>query len=85
MANAMNSKVTISADLAKVIGSGPMGRMDVTKVLWEYIKKNNLQNPVKKSEILADANLKVIFGKDSATMFEMTKFVNKHLTAIPKA
>jgi chromatin remodeling complex protein RSC6 len=47
--------------------------------MWEYIKKNNLQNPENKREILADDKLKPIFGKDKVTMFEMNKHLAKHL------
>lgn len=71
----------ISEDLAKVVGSNPLPRTEVTKKLWEYIKKNNLQDPANKRNINADANLKVIFGgKDQVSMFEMTKLVSKHLS-----
>ena len=71
----------ISDDLAKVVGSEPLPRTEVTKKLWEYIKKNDLQDPANKRNINADANLKVIFGgKDQVSMFEMTKLVSKHLS-----
>jgi upstream activation factor subunit UAF30 len=81
MANAFMKNVNISADLAAVIGPEPKPRTEVTKKLWEYIKKNNLQNPAKKSEILADEKLKKVFaGKSKVTMFEMTKLVCAHLS-----
>lgn len=71
----------ISEALAKVVGSKPMPRTEVTKKLWEYIKKNKLQDPVNKRDIIADANLKAVFdGKSKVSMFEMTKLVNKHLS-----
>ena len=71
----------LTADLEAVIGKGPMARGQVVKKLWEYIKKNNMQNPKNKRNILADAKLKVIFnGKGEVTMFEMTKLVSKHLS-----
>ncbi len=73
--------MTLTADLEAVTGKGPMPRGQVVKKLWEYIKKNNLQNPANKRNILADEKLKVIFGgKKEVTMFEMTKLVSKHLS-----
>ncbi len=71
--------LTPSAALAEVIGSKPLPRTEVVKKLWEYIKANNLQNPKNKRNILADAKLKPVFGKDEVTMFEMTKLVSAHL------
>ena len=71
----------ISDDLAKVVGSKPMPRTEVTKKLWDYIKKNKLQDAVNKREINADENLMKVFGgKSKVSMFEMTKLVNKHLS-----
>ena len=71
----------ISDALAKVVGSKPMPRTEVTKKLWEYIKKNKLQDTLNKREINADENLKAVFGGQSkVSMFEMTKLVNKHLS-----
>jgi len=67
-------------DLAAVIGSEPMPRTEVTKRIWDYIRSNNLQDPKDKRTIKADAKLKKVFnGKDSVSMFEMTKLVNRHL------
>lgn len=82
MANAAFMKpMTISADLAVVVGQGPMPRSEVVKKLWEYIKKNNLQDPANKRNINADAALKKVFaGKDVVNMFEMTKLVSAHLS-----
>jgi len=71
----------LTAELEEVVGKGPMPRSQVVKKLWEYIKKNNLQNPKNKRNILADANLKAVFGgKGEVSMFEMTKLVSKHLS-----
>ncbi|RJQ45577.1 MAG: hypothetical protein C4538_08120 [Nitrospiraceae bacterium] len=71
----------ISDDLAKIVGSKPIPRTEVTKKLWAYIKKNKLQDSVNKRMINADANLKPIFGgKGKVSMFDMTKLVNKHLS-----
>ena len=78
--SAFMKPLTVSPDLEKVVGKGPMPRSEVVKALWVYIKKNNLQDPAKKRNINADANLKVIFGgKAVVDMFEMTKLVSKHL------
>ncbi|MEK7500311.1 MAG: SWIB/MDM2 domain-containing protein [Patescibacteria group bacterium] len=82
MANSAFMKpMTISADLAAVVGEGPMPRSEVVKKLWEYIKSNNLQDPANKRNIVADAALKKVFGgKDVVNMFEMTKLVSVHLS-----
>ena len=79
--SAFMKPLNISADLAKVVGKGPIPRSEVVKALWVYIKKNNLQDPKKKRNIIADANLKAVFGgKAVVDMFEMTKLVSKHLS-----
>ncbi len=71
----------ISDALAAVVGSKPLPRTEVTKKLWQYIKKNKLQDTVNKRNINADENLRAVFGgKRTVTMFEMTKLVNKHLS-----
>ncbi len=72
--------VTPSPALAEVVGAKPLPRTEVTKKLWAYIKKHNLQDPKNKRMINADAVLKPVFGgKASVNMFEMTKLVGKHL------
>jgi upstream activation factor subunit UAF30 len=79
--SAFMKPMTISADLAAVIGEGPMPRSEVTKKIWEYIKKHNLQDPQNKRNINADDKLKKVFGgKETVNMFEMTKLVSKHLS-----
>ena len=65
--------------LAAIIGKGPYPRTEVTKKIWEYIKKNKLQDAVNRRMINADAKLKEIFKKAQASMFEMTKLINGHL------
>ena len=73
--------LNLTADLEAVVGKGPMPRSEVVKKLWVYIKGNNLQDPNKKRNIVADAKLKVVFGgKGVVDMFEMTKLVSKHLS-----
>ena len=70
-----------SKELAAVVGEGPMPRTEVTKKLWAYIKKNNLQDAKNKRNINPDEKLSKIFGgKKAVNMFEMTKLVNKHLS-----
>jgi upstream activation factor subunit UAF30 len=70
-----------SEALAKVVGHEPLPRTEITKRLWEYIKKNNLQDSRNKRNINADENLSAVFdGKKQVSMFEMTKLVNKHLS-----
>jgi upstream activation factor subunit UAF30 len=69
-----------SAALAEVVGSKAIPRTEVTKKLWAYIKKNDLQDKKNKRMINADPALKVVFGgKASVNMFDMTKLVGKHL------
>ena len=73
--------LTISSTLAEVVGSKAIPRTEIVKKLWVYIKKNNLQDPVNKRNINADANLKKVFGgKSMVNMFEMTKLVSQHLS-----
>src|SRR5271170_6797632 len=71
--------MTPSAALAAVIGAMPSPRTEVTKKLWDYIKKNKLQDSVNRRLINADAKLKEVFGKAQVSMFEMAKLVQKHL------
>ena len=78
--SAFMKPMKISSELALVVGAGPMPRSEVVKAIWIYIKKHDLQNPKNKRNIIADAKLKPIFGKDEVTMFEMTKLVSKHLS-----
>ncbi len=70
-----------SSSLAAVVGNKPLPRTEVTKKVWAYIKKNNLQDSKNRRQINADANLQAVFGgKKSVNMFEMTKLINKHLS-----
>ena len=71
----------ISAELAEVVGKGPMPRTEVTKKLWAYIKKHKRQDPDNKRNIVPDEKLAKVFGgKKAINMFDMTKKVNKHLS-----
>lgn len=78
--SAFMKAMTPSATLAAVIGDKPMPRTEVTKKIWEYIKKHNLQDANNKRMINADDKLKAIFQKPQVSMFEMTKLVNSHLS-----
>jgi len=71
----------ISDALAKVVGNKPLPRTEVVKKVWEYIKKNKLQDSINKRMINADANLKAVFGgKGKVSMFDMTKLLSKNLS-----
>lgn len=71
----------ISDALSKIVGSKPLPRTEVTKKLWQYIKRNRLQDAVNKRNINADENLMPIFGgRRTVSMFEMTKLVSRHLS-----
>ncbi len=67
--------------LAAIIGRDPLPRTDVTRKLWDYIRKHNLQDPDNKTFIKADDALKQVFdGKERVSMFEMTKLVFQHVS-----
>ena len=73
--------MTPSKELAAVVGDKAIPRTQVIKKIWDYIKKNNLQNPKNKRNILADTKLKPIFkGKSEVTMFELAGLIGKHLS-----
>ena len=79
--SAFMKPLNLTADLEAVVGKGPMPRSEVVKKLWAYIKKNNLQDPKAKRNIVADDKLKIVFGgKAVVDMFEMAKLVSKHLS-----
>lgn len=79
--SAFMKPMTISDELSPIVGKGPMPRSEVVKKLWVYIKKHDLQDPKNKRNIVADADLKKVFGgKAVVSMFEMTKLVSKHLS-----
>lgn len=75
----IHKPVTPSAELGAIVGTASLPRSEVVSKIWEYIKKNDLQNPKDKREILADDKLEKIFGKKSASMFEMNKHLAAHL------
>lgn len=79
--SAFMKPLNVDADLAAVVGAGPMPRSEVVKKLWAYIKSHNLQDTANKRNINADEKLKKVFGgKSVVNMFEMTKLVSKHLS-----
>jgi upstream activation factor subunit UAF30 len=78
--SAFMKPMTVSSELSQVVGKGPMPRSEVVKKLWDYIRKNGLQDSANKRNINADDKLKPIFGKSQVNMFEMTKLVSKHLS-----
>lgn len=78
--SAFMKPMTPDEALAAVVGNGPMPRSEVVKKLWDYIKKNNLQDPQNKRNINGDDKLTKVFnGKKTVNMFEMTKLVSGHL------
>ncbi|MFL5579974.1 MAG: SWIB/MDM2 domain-containing protein [Gemmatimonadaceae bacterium] len=72
--------MTPSAQLGAVVGEQPQPRTEITKRLWAYIKRNNLQDAKERRMIVADDKLRALFKKDRVSMFDMTKIVNKHLS-----
>ena len=74
---ALKAPYTPSVQLAEVVGAKPLPRQEVVSKLWKYIKANGLQD---RQNINADDKLKAIFGKKTVTMFEMQKYISKHLT-----
>jgi upstream activation factor subunit UAF30 len=66
--------------LAAIVGSKPMPRSEITKKVWDYIKKHGLQDKKKRTMINGDDNMRAVFGgKSQVSMFEMTKLVNQHM------
>jgi upstream activation factor subunit UAF30 len=76
---AFMAALTPSSTLAEVVGSKPLPRTEVIKKIWDYIKKNNLQDSKNRRMINADAKLKPLFGKAQISMFELAKVVNQHV------
>ena len=73
--------LTVSKKLSVIVGKGPMPRTEVTKKLWAYIKRKDLQDKKNRRNINPDQALSEVFGsKKSINMFKMTKLVSKHLS-----
>ena len=77
----IHAPVQPSKELGAVVGDDKLPRSQVISKVWDYIKSNNLQNPENRREILADAKLQKVFGKDKVTMFEMNKHISAHVKA----
>ncbi len=77
--NALQQPLQPSPELGVIVGTKMLARGEVVSKVWEYIKGHKLQNPKDGREILADDNLKKVFGKDRVTMFEMNKLLAQHL------
>ena len=77
--SALMKPVQVSDALAEIVGKGPMPRTEVTKKLWEYIKKNKLQDTKEKRQINPDQKLGRVIGTQQIDMFQMTKKVSTHL------
>ncbi|WP_413777304.1 SWIB/MDM2 domain-containing protein [Sphingomonas sp. S2-65] len=78
----ITAPVTPSPELAEIVGKDDLPRSEVVSKMWEYIKKHDLQDEKDRRQINADDNLAKIFGKKSASMFEMNKFLSAHLKAV---
>jgi upstream activation factor subunit UAF30 len=76
---AFMAAMTPSDKLAAVIGTKPIPRTEIVKQMWNYIKKNNLQDKANRRMINADAKLKAVFGKDQVSMFDLAKIISKHV------
>ena len=72
--------VTPSKELSAITGSDALPRSQVVSKVWDHIKKNNLQDPNNKREIVADDKLRAVFGKDRVSTFEMNKHLSRHLS-----
>jgi upstream activation factor subunit UAF30 len=77
----LNASLQPSPELAAVIGPEPMARTEAVSKIWAYIKAHDLQNPQNRREIVADEKLRLVFGTDKVTMFEMNKHLARHLAA----
>ncbi len=71
--------LTVSPEMAKVVGNQPLPRTEIIKKIWDYIKANDLQDKANRRMINADDTLKAVFEKDQVSMFELAKIVNNHV------
>jgi chromatin remodeling complex protein RSC6 len=78
--NALQTPVQPSDQLAEIVGKEPLARGEVVSKMWDYIKKNKLQDPKDGREILADDKLEKLFGKKKVNMFELNKILSSHLS-----
>ncbi|WP_319295467.1 SWIB/MDM2 domain-containing protein [Sphingobium sp.] len=77
----LHRPVQPSPELAAIVGDKPLARAEIVSSIWDYIKKNDLQDPKDRREILADDKLEKVFGKKKASMFEMNKHISNHVKA----
>jgi chromatin remodeling complex protein RSC6 len=82
--SALMRSVQVSDALAEIVGRGPMPRTEVTKKLWDYIKKNKLQDSKEKRQINPDQKLGRVIGNQQIDMFQMTKKVSSHLKEVSR-
>ncbi len=76
----LGQPVQPSKELGAITGNDPLPRSQIVSKMWDHIKKNNLQDPNNKREIVADDKLRAIFGKDRVSMFEMNKHISRHVS-----
>lgn len=77
---AFMAPLNVSPALGEVVGNKPLPRTEIIKKIWDYIKKNDLQDKKNRRMINADAKLGVVFeGKKQISMFELAKIVNTHV------
>lgn len=72
--------LTPSSTLSGAIGSSAVPRTEAVKKIWDYIKKNGLQDKANRRMINADERLRPLFGKDQVSMFDLAKILSKHLS-----
>ena len=72
--------LTPSSTLSGAIGASAVPRTEAVKKIWDYIKKNNLQDKANRRMINADEKLRPLFGKDQVSMFDLAKILSKHLS-----
>ena len=77
----LHRPVQPSPELAEIVGDKPLARAEIVSAMWVYIKKNDLQDPKDRREILADDKLEKVFGKKKVSMFEMNKHISNHVKA----
>ncbi|CRH25107.1 SWIB/MDM2 domain-containing protein [Chlamydia trachomatis] len=78
--SAFMQPVNVSADLAAIVGAGPMPRTEIIKKMWDYIKENGLQDPTNKRNIMKHEPFSQVFGTEKPIdMFQMTKMVSQHI------
>src|SRR5689334_8196592 len=76
---AFMAPVNVSDQLAEVVGKNPMPRTEIVKKIWDYIKKNDLQDKKNRRMINSDEKLRALFGKDQVSMFDLAKIISKHV------